>query len=193
MEWNELTRLSQDVCSQTLEEKQSQLSGLYHVATPGYRWCESAKSYGYLMSEPAHYYKVYRSGCNVDRETDLQHSNLTNYRYKNQLFARPYLGAFMGAGQRGMEKDLESQLIYGSDTRIKKAMNTLSEASIDRFESLPEYGNPQRVQHVVEPWIRGGDATRDYVRRINYEKHCQNKKNNSIVNTGFNSSFNTRH
>jgi len=30
-EWNRLTRLSQDICAQTLEERQSQLPGLYMV------------------------------------------------------------------------------------------------------------------------------------------------------------------
>lgn len=185
MEWNHLTRLSQDICAQTLEEKQSQEPGLYQVQAPGYRWCESSGSYAQFMSEPTHYYKQYRNACTVQEDSKLRYAPLTNKRYINQLFTRPYAGSFHGAGQRSLgNKDVESQLIYGLDTRgwALRSGDVLAGVSINRFETLPEYGNPQRVQHVVEPWIRGGDNTRDYVRRVNYEKQCLNRKNNEIIN-----------
>lgn len=184
-EWNRLTRLSQDICAQTLEERQSQLPGLYMVQEPGFRWCETARNYSHLMSEPAHQQKQYRNACKVDNDSELRYSMLTNKRYIHQLFTRPYLGSFEGAGQSSLSnKDVESQLFYGLDTRggPRKACDVLAGVSIDRFECLPEYGNPQRVQHVVEPWVRGGDHTRDYVRRVNYEKQCLNRKNNQLIN-----------
>ena len=187
MEWNGLTRLSQDYCTQTLTERQSQMSGQYKVQTPGFRWCESANNYAQLMSEPAHYYKVYRNGCFMDADSDLRFSDLTNKRYIHQLFARPYMGSFMGAGQRSLgNKNLESELIYGLDTRgyPRRACDVLSGVSIDAapWQCLPEFGNPQRVEHIIEPWVRGGDHTRDYVRRINYERQCLNRKNNRLIN-----------
>ena len=185
MEWNQLTRLSQDICAQTLEEKQSQLPGLNRVQTPGYRWCESSNNYAHLMSEPAHYYKVYRNGCTVDNDSSLRYGTLTDMRYIHQLYTRPYLGSFMGAGQNTADfKPLETQLLQGLDTRgyVQKACDVSAGVSIDRFECLPEYGNPQRVQHVVEPWVRGGDHTRDYVRRIDYERQCYNRRNNKLIN-----------
>ena len=52
---------------------------------------------------------------------------------------------------------------------------------------LPCYGNPQRVEHIVEPpvriggWIRGGEPTRDIVRKINYNKHIPKLKNNQLL------------
>jgi len=91
----------------------------------------------------------------------------------------------MGAGQASLgNKDIESELYHGLDTRggPRKACDVLSGVSIDRFECLPEYGNPQRVQHVVEPWIRGGDNTRDHVRRVNYERRLKNSKNSKVIN-----------
>lgn len=185
MEWNKLTRLSQDICAQTLEEKQSQLPGLYHVQEPGFRWCESERDYAQYMSEPAHEYKVYRNACKINNDSDLRFSALTNKRYLHQLFTRPYLGSYMGAGQASLNnKDLETELIYGLDTRggPRKACDVLAGVSINRFDCLPEFGNPQRVQHIIEPWVRGGDNTRDYVRRINYQRRCMNRKNNMIIN-----------
>ena len=185
MQWNGLTRLNHDICAQTLDENQSQQPGLYRVQTPGYRWCESSNNYSMLMSEPAHQYKQYRNGCTIDKDSNLRYSSLTDKRYIHQLFTRPYLGSFQGAGQRSLDnKNLESELIYGLDTRgvPRKACDVTAGVSIDRFWCLPDYGNPQRVQHVVEPWIRGGDHTRDYVRRVNYEKQCLNRKNNELIN-----------
>lgn len=184
-EWNHLSRLSQDICAQTLEEKQSQQPGLYQVQAPGYRWCEPPGTYAQMMSEPAHYYKVYPNSCNIEEDSNLRFSNLTDKRYIHQLFTRPYLGAYMGAGQSSIDnKDLESELIYGLDTRgyQRRACDVLSGASIDRFECLPEYGNPQRVEHVVFPGIWGGDNTRDYVRRIDAKRRCMNMANNKMIN-----------
>lgn len=147
MEWNKLTRLSQDICAQTLEEKQSQLPGLYYVQGHGYRWCETPRSYSMNMSEPAHWQKPYRNGCVVDGDNELRFSMLTDKRYKHQLFTRPYLGSFMGAGQSSISnKVLESELLQGLDTRggPRRACDVLSGVSIDRFECLPDYGNPQK-------------------------------------------------
>jgi len=132
-----------------------------------------------------HYQKVYRNGCKVDHESELTFSQLTDPRLIHQLFSRPYLGAYMGAGQNTANyKNTESELIHGLDTRggPRKACDVLAGVSIDRFECLPEYGNPQRVQHVVEPWIRGGDNTRDHVRRVNYALRLKNAKNNTVIN-----------
>lgn len=187
MEWNRLTRLSQDVCAQTLEERQAQQPGLYQVSAPGFRWCETRPSYAHLMSEPAHMQAVYRNACVIDRDSQLRYAPLTNPHMIHQLFTRPYAGAFMGAGQNALgQKDLETQLIYGLDTRggPRRACDVLAGVSIDAapWQCLPDYGNPQRVEHVVEPWVRGGDHTRDYVRRVSYERQCLNRTNNRLIN-----------
>lgn len=181
-QWDDQTRLSGDRCAVAARDKVSTDIKDYRLETAGLRSCETQSQYAVHMSEPAHYQAVYHSPCYVVAESELLHAPLTNPRVKNQLFQRPYLGAYSGAGQRSLQNtDLESGLIYGNSTRTQKPCGDISEASIDRFQCLPEYGNPQRVQHIVEPWIRGGDATRDYVRRVNYEAHCLNSKNGDIV------------
>jgi hypothetical protein len=150
----------------------------------GYRWQETPEQYAELNSEPMHYPKQYYNASAVKEENSLIYAPLTNMRYINQLLHRPYLGAFMGVGQPSAHnKDTESELLMGLDTRggPRRACDVLSGVSIDRFFCLPEYGNPQRVQHIVPPWIRGGDNTRDYVRRVNYEAKCLNRKNNRII------------
>jgi hypothetical protein len=183
--WHDQTRLHYDPCARAAYDRQSIAPGTYQIGTPGYRWCESPSEYATNMTELAHQQKQYRNACNVNQESELQFSTLTNLRTINQLFTRPYLGAFMGAGQRSIcNKGLETELLTGLDTRggPRRACDVLSEVQIDRFQCLPEYGNPQRVQHIIEPWIRGGDNTRDYVRRINYEAKCRNAKLNNELN-----------
>lgn len=182
-QWNDLSRSHDDKCAQTLAEYQSQQAGSYYLNTPGYRWCESKKQYAGMMTEPVHQYKQYRSACRVDKETDLTHAPLSNPRTINQLYKRPYLGSYMGAGSSSIGlKDIESQLRIGEYLPCFKSCEPTSGVTINRMWHLPEWGNPQRVQHVVEPWTRGGEATRDYVRRVNYEVQCKNARNNREIN-----------
>lgn len=183
--WNDQTRLRYDSCARKIYDNQSKGTGQYLTGTPGWRPCETSSEYANHLCEPMHYQKVYRSSCKVNQESKLLHAPLSDPRLIHQIYTRPYLGAYKGAGQNALgHKDIESKLIHGIDTRggPRKAGDVLAGVSIDRFECLPEYGNPQRVQHVIEPWIRGGDNTRDYVRRINYEQRLKNSKNNKIIN-----------
>lgn len=182
--WDDQTRLRDDPCAIKAYEDESQGAGLYQTGEPGWRWCETLENYSRNMCEPAHFQKVYRNGCQVDPESTLLHAPLTNPRLVHQIYTRPYLGSYMGAGQNSLDnKDLETELLTGHDTRggPRRACDVLSGVSIDRFECLPEFGNPQRVEHVVEPWIRGGDNTRDYVRRVNYESRLKNSKNRKVI------------
>lgn len=179
-QWNQQTRLWYDMPTKTVEEMQSEKPGQYQIFTPGYRFCENRQQYAEYMDQGlAHGQAVYRNSCSVADENQLRFGKLTDMRYRHQVNARPYGGAFMGAGQPSLDnKDLESRLFYGLDTRggPRKACDVSAGVSIDRFIPLPEYGNPQRVQHVVEPWVRGGEHTRDYVRRVNYEREVLGMK-----------------
>jgi hypothetical protein len=178
--WDDLTRLSFDPCARAAYDKQSMGPGSYLTTPHGYRECDTQEQYALYMTEPMHYQKVYTNGCVVNKESELRMSQLTNPRLLHPLQTRPYLGSYMGAGQGSLgHKELETQLQCGLVTHSYKACTP--KESVDRFETLPEFGNPQRVQHIVEPWTRGGDNTRDYVRRINYEAKLLNRKNNRVL------------
>lgn len=183
--WDDQTRLRYDKCARVAYDKQSMNMGHHIVGTPGWRQGESQLEYSRYMCEPTHYQKVYRNAHNVNQESDLIQSALTDPKMIHQLCARPYLGAYMGAGQNtSSHKNIESELIHSLDTRggPRRACDVLSGVSIDRFECLPEYGNPQRVQHIVEPWIRGGDNSRDHVRKVNYKLRLKNAHNSHAIN-----------
>lgn len=181
-QWNDQTSLRSDVCARKQFDQESRGSGVYQLSNPAIRECLTSKQYAAKMCNPVHQQKMYRNVCNVDVDSKLRHAELTDKRFIDQLFTRPYLGSFMGAGTGPTDVTVESNLIHGHTTRAytNRACDVLSGVSIDRFESLPEFGNPQRVQHIVEPWTRGGTHTRDMVRRVNYDARCANKKNNKL-------------
>jgi hypothetical protein len=179
MNWDGLTRLKNDRCAEMVHDKESSLAGSMGYTAPGYYWCQSQKEYAAHLTEPVHFQKQYRNGCNISVDSELRYAPLTDPNLINQLWARPYRGCFMGAGQRALnENELETELLTGIDTRgsVRTACDVLADVNIDRFEQLHEYGNPQRVKHIIPTWTWGGEDTRDYVRQINYNKHCKNKK-----------------
>ena len=138
-----------------------------------------------------HFQKVYRNDYHyVDDETDLIHAELSNLRERNQLFTRPYAGFFSGPGQPSLDhKDLESALQQGLLTNLRqKPCEVTRGTTFFRYQCLPEFGNPQRIQHIEPPpaelggWTREGEPTRDYVRRVDYQKRCLNQFNDQIIN-----------
>jgi hypothetical protein len=166
------TRLSEDACYLNIRTRQSTGPGVHEIETPGFFPTETQDEYAFRANEPGHYNKTYRSANAVMQETKLQQAPLTQYKFNNQLYTRPYLGNFMGAGQPSLDKkDIESALFMKTEARVSKS-NNMPGISIDRFEYLPL--DPQELSHVAVPdtWIRGGDATRDYVRRQLQYKKC---------------------
>jgi len=171
--WDNYTGLKVDDCD---HDQESEAVGKYSYEAPGYYWCQSQKKYVKLLNDRGHFQKEYRSGCHIDADSKLRYAELTDPNLINQLYTRPYVGCYKGAGQRALTKNvLETHLLTGIDTRIRPACDVLADAYVDRFQYLPEYGNPQRVKHVIPAWHWGGTNTRDYVRRINYIKHCEKK------------------
>ena len=99
---------------------------------------------------------------------------LTNLRENHQYKVQPYVGHYSGPGTRSNDNiDLETALIQGVSTNSReKSCFKHRNAPLGRFNCLPEYGNPQRVEKIIFPTTRGGDHTRDYVRRVDYYRRA---------------------
>ncbi len=188
--WNYEDNIRRDNCAITLDEKESQRPGYYQLS--GFDpQAQHADNYANRMNEIMHFQKTYRNSHNyVDDESQLIYSDLSNLRQINQLFTRPYVGFYSGPGQPSLDnKDLESALQQGLLTNMRqKPCQVTRGTTFYRYQCLPEFGNPQREQHIIPPpvelggWIRGGDATRDYVRRVDFSRRFQNKINDNLVN-----------
>lgn len=195
---DDFTRLEYDPCAYRKEELESSGPGLYKL-TEFDPHCDTNCDVGNRLNNVTHFPKHYSNPlCYADDENDLIFSKISNLNTINQLYIRPYKGMYAGSGTRSLgNKDLESVLQQGLDTTSKKACNVLSgrDTSSYRFNILPTYGNPQRVQHVMPPpvevggWVRGGDHTRDFVRRVDYQRRCLNRHSNNIIDNQHSSKY----
>jgi hypothetical protein len=115
-------------------------------------------------------------GNNIDTESGLMKSVLTNDKIPQQLQTRPYNIPYMGAGEtRIVQPELYSKLTSGTETRVKKASDALSGVSIDRFIPLVPClaNNVQNTEHIIpEYWIRGGESSRAHIQNVDYFKMC---------------------
>ena len=160
------TRLSDDKCYIDLKTYQSSNIGQKILETPGFKPTQQINQYAHELHDIAHYPKQYRNADKSNIETKLFHSDITQYKQHKQLFARPYYGQYKGPGQPNSDnKNIESLLYQGNRTKISKS-NNLAGVTIDRFSYLPVCFFPQKVENIIMNGIvRGGDATRDFVRR----------------------------
>lgn len=119
------------------------------------------------------------NGCAVDSDSMFRNgSMITNPRCKNQLFEDPYLTTpYLGRGWG--DKCIESSLLEGQDTHQKRSCNTLSEITINNYFQplIPMVQSNQYPQHVIQEvadkkWVRGGNASRQIIKNIDYRMKC---------------------
>jgi len=183
LEWHGRDRISDDLCEVTKREQESTYPGCYQVT--GYDPCKQTPSdYCQVLSTLMTNQKQYYNPLNyADADTRLTHPPLTNMKTIHQLFTRPYVGSYQGPGNRSTDPcltDTESFLLQGFATSQFKPCEGTSGKDITSYgmNYLPCFGNPQRVEHVIEPptalggWVRGGEHTRDFVRRVEHRKKC---------------------
>lgn len=172
--WRNKTNVFDDKCAVNIRTRQSTDTGDYQVDN-FYRRCGQPVMTECLTDQTFTFPKVYGfDQCNMDQDSILRYAPLTNLNNIYTLNTRPYVAPpYKGPGANSLHlKDLESSLIHQQNTYIGKAMEPTQEQYIDRFQYLPEYGNPQRVQHTIEPWTRGGILSRELVRRLSYDDYC---------------------
>lgn len=181
---NKLTRTGDDMCYTTARNAQSASIGDYRVTAFKDCDCPAKNIQAIAMSEPTITFRdgygwTSVDGCNIDADSCVRNTNnLTNMRYIQQLYTRPYATVpFMGRGSGNSV--LESVLQTGEDTSQNKQCNTLSGIYIDRFVPMVPClaQNIQNPVHLVEEvvakdWIRGGIPSRDIVRNTNFLLKC---------------------
>jgi hypothetical protein len=117
-------------------------------------------------------------GCVVDNYSALRNdpAQLTRDRCRNQLFTRIFQGCpnlLHGVGNPDQELNIlggsvSSDMIGHSG--CKRAITELETYHpIPMLDCIKPVQNPK---HIVEPWVRGGDPTRDYVRRQEFLQQC---------------------
>jgi hypothetical protein len=104
-------------------------------------------------------------GCKVDENTQLQWGLEGAHRQKGpkQQWARPFATTpFLGGGEPQAVDD-ESGLIRSAPPRGKKESTTIMDRAIPNYYQPLLSGKKaayEDVNHWIEQWTRGGDATR---------------------------------
>lgn len=187
--WDQDVRIKEDNCNIETTDLERTRPGDYQLSSydPTYQKVNDNIN---RLDGKTHFQKIYRNSNNyVDDESRLILSELSNLRQLNQLYTRPYAGFFSGPGMPSLgHKDLESALQQGLLTNLRQKPCESSRGKTGyNFIPLPDFGNPQRTEHIILPLpqfggvVRGGDNTRDYVRRIDYQKRCANQMNHLLL------------
>jgi|Laugrespbdmm15dd_1035085.scaffolds.fasta_scaffold04782_1 hypothetical protein len=118
-------------------------------------------------------------GCVVDSYSALRNNpnQLTRDRCRVQLFERVFQGV-PNLKPGVVNPDVEMPLVQGSSsTNYEGIQFSCKKAIMEKQTQNPSplldcMKDIQDPQHIVEPWVRGGDDTRSYVRRQEFLKTC---------------------
>lgn len=143
---------------------------------------DNSKMYNFAFDNPNLHFRDgygYTNACVVDADSVMRNdSKLTHDKSKIQLCAR-WDQAVPDLGRGGLIPNLESRLKNGEDTSMIRACNKVTEKDFDRFTPLVGCVAPtiQNSSHIILPFTRGGDITRNYIYSDSYLEKCGFKNN----------------
>ena len=180
--FNDQTSLRQDKNVVTVDQYQSMVAAKYN--TQNFHPDASSSDLKYDQHMGNHlmvtHDRLHDNHHAIKDSTDLRHGHATNKRYINQVSHRSHIAhATQSAGiinNGSINPDLSSDMRYGKATTTFKPVERTFWSPICRFDILPEFGNPQRLEHVMQPWGGvTGEATRVTIRRMDHESRMKSK------------------
>ena len=117
--------------------------------------------------------------CTIDTYSELMSdpAQLTRDKCRIQLFTRIFTGCpnlRPGVGDPNAELDILSGSSSDDNSPFGSCKREITEEQT--YHPTPMLDCIKSVQdpkHVVEPWTRGGDNTRDFIRRQEWLKQCE--------------------
>lgn len=112
--------------------------------------------------------------CHVDHDSEMRNnSRITNFKGKDQLCPR-WNHAVPDLGRGGLIPNVESRLKYNEDTSHIRECDIIQEKAFDRFTPMMNelVCSVQDPAHIIMPFARGGEMTRDYVQEDSYLERC---------------------
>jgi hypothetical protein len=96
---------------------------------------------------------------------------MTHDRCKIQLNSRIFTSSPQMKGSIG-DIDKELEILSGTDTNTYRCRKTLMELQLNQpiplVDCMKDIQNPE---HIVPMWINGGEDTRSYINRLNFNKN----------------------
>ncbi len=113
----------------------------------------------------------------VDNYSALRNDpkSLTHDKCQTQIFERIFTACPLLKGSTGdIEKELD--ILSGNDTNMYKCKKNIMEKQLNNtyplLDCLKEF---QKPENIVPEWTNGGEDTRSYINRVNFNKKCFNK------------------
>lgn len=173
-------RMGSDQCSQVTKEFTNKSINDYNLYNSFFTSdCKSdnEKMYEFMYANPNLRFKDgygYTNSCVVEADSALRNqAQMTNDRVKNQLCVR-WNKAVPDLGKGGLIPNVESVLKNAEDTSALRSCDKVTEKEFDRFIPLPGClrNTIQDPKHIIMPFTRGGDITRNYVFSNEYLEKC---------------------
>jgi hypothetical protein len=120
----------------------------------------------------------FASGCSIDKDTELRlGQKITHDKERQNLCARSFQGV-PNLNKGGIIPNIDSRLKNADDTSDIRSCDKITEKDFNRYQPLvgclaSEIQNPK---HIVEPWVRGGNATRWDTKINHYLNTCTVRK-----------------
>lgn len=177
-------RYRTDCCAK--EAKDAQNEGIFNWSTYQYLPvdCKSPnmRSPTFQYDHPNLHMRIgygLADGCLVDTYSALRNNpeQLTRDRCKVQLYERVFQGV-PNLKPGVVNPDAEMPIIQGTSSTTLEGVQFVCKKTImeqSTYQPTPLLDCMKDIQdprHIVEPWIRGGDDTRSYVRRQEFMKSC---------------------
>jgi hypothetical protein len=112
--------------------------------------------------------------CLIDNYSALRNdpTSLTHDRCRIQLFNRIFAGGpNLRCGNTNKEEELD--ILAGNDTNPFRCRKIIMEEQIKHpiplIDCMKDVQNPK---HIVPIWVNGGEDTRSYVNRVEFNKKC---------------------
>lgn len=121
--------------------------------------------------------------CLIDKYSSLRNdpNAMTHDRCSIQLYERVFQG---GPKLKAINGDLDKELdvLSGTDTNPFRCKKTIMELQTNKFVPLLDcVKDVQDPDHIVPKWVNGGEDTRSYVNRTEFNKQCTWRGRNKAV------------
>jgi hypothetical protein len=172
-------KISKDAHNQEIADYNLYPTNFTECKAPNVRMSDFSLNHVNLRGRPGY---GLADDCLIDQYSALRNdpSANTQDRCHIQLFERIFQGGPRLKSATG-DIDKELDILSGSDTNPFKCKKTLMETQtynmIPLLDCLKDVQDPV---HIVPQWTNGGEDTRSYVNRAEFNKNCKwNGKNNN--------------
>ena len=164
-------RTAKDLNNNKMSEYNLYPNNFVDCVNPNVRMTDSYLEHPNLRGRPGY---GLADDCLIDNDSSLRNNPdaMTQYRCRIQLNERIFTsGPRLRCGVGNIGEELK--LIEGTDTNPFKCKKQIMEKEMNNFIPLLDFMKDiQDPNNIVPVWTNGGEDTRSYIHRAEFNKHC---------------------